>query len=82
MMEFLGENLTYAFCQKHPSSYLFNDILEYVMKLKLLGKQRRLSRNKAQKLELKLKFYRKASIVKTDVVYLLTLIISIIQEEV
>lgn len=47
MMEFIGGNLTYAFWEKHPSSYLFNDILYYVMKLKLLGKQWRLYRNEA-----------------------------------
>jgi len=49
----------------------------------LLGKQWRWHKTQgAQKLELQLKFCRKTSMVKTDVVYLLILITSIIQKEV
>lgn len=49
----------------------------------LLGKQWRGHKTQGtQKLELQLKFSRKTSMVKSDVVYLLILITSIIQQEV
>lgn len=49
----------------------------------LLGKQwRQYKTQGTQKLELQLKFCGKTSMVKTDVVYLLILITSIIQKEV